>query len=89
MRAAAGVIILVVALTVMGARAQPAPHNAIAYPKLQDMPPRPEKPVMTADELVKLQQDLSAARDRLQKPGGPPRPRPTAKGATAKIKRDH
>jgi hypothetical protein len=88
MKAAAGVIVLVVALTVMGARAQPAPHNATTYPNLRDMPARPEKPVMTADELVKLQQDLSAARDRQQKPGGRPPAAPPAKGATAKIKRD-
>jgi hypothetical protein len=85
---AAGVIILVVALTVMAARAQPAPHNATAYPDVQDTPPRPEKPAMTADEVTRLKQDLSAARDRQQQPASPTPPRTPAKGTTAKIKRD-
>jgi hypothetical protein len=81
MKAAAGFIILVVAFTVMSARAQP-----IAYPDLRDMRPRPEKPAMTAEELVKLGQDLSAARDRQQKPGGRPQPRSPQKGPPLKSK---
>jgi hypothetical protein len=88
MKAEAGIVILVVALTVMGARAQPAPHNAIAYPDVQDTPPGSETPAMTADEIAKLKQDLSAARDRQQKPVKTP-PRTPAKRTTAKIKRDH
>jgi hypothetical protein len=88
MKAPAGIVILVVALTVMGARAQPAPHDT--YPDLQDTPPRSETPAMTVDEIAKLKQDLSAARDRQQQPVSPtPAARTTAKGTTAKIKRDH
>jgi hypothetical protein len=34
------------------------------YPAVEDVPPRPEKPAMTADELSKLKKDLTAARDR-------------------------
>ena len=41
-----------------------------------DMPPRDEKPAMTADERLKLQKELTAARDR-QAPNG------KAKGGTA------
>ena len=50
MKAAHGIAILVVALTMMSARAQPAPHDAIPYPGLQDTPLRPETPAMTVDE---------------------------------------
>jgi hypothetical protein len=34
------------------------------YPQLQDPSPKPEKPVMTADERAKLLNELTGARDR-------------------------
>jgi hypothetical protein len=33
------------------------------YPAVEDLPPRPEKPAMTADEQLKLKKALSATRD--------------------------
>jgi hypothetical protein len=56
--------------SLMDARAQtPAPPKAAGYPAVEDVPPPPEKPAMTADEQSKLKKDLSAARDR-QAPDG-------------------
>jgi len=40
-----------------------APRQGV-YPQVQDLPPKPEKPVMTADERAKLLNELTAARDR-------------------------
>jgi hypothetical protein len=45
------------------ARAEEHPKTT-GYPALGDMPPRPERPPMTSDEMSKLKKDLSAARDR-------------------------
>jgi len=54
----------------MDARAEvPAPPKPTAYLPVEDVPPRPEKPAMTADEQSKLKKDLIAARDR-QPPKG-------------------
>ena len=38
--------------------------KAPGYPAVEDVPPRPEKPAMMADELSKLKKDLTTARDR-------------------------
>jgi len=55
------------ATSLMDARAEaPAPH---AYPLVGDLPPKREQPAMTPDERLKLQKELSAARDR-QAPAG-------------------
>jgi hypothetical protein len=35
-----------------------------AYPNVQDLPPKPEKPGMTVDEQAKLKKELNDARDR-------------------------
>ena len=43
------------------------PPKAADYPAVEDVPPRPEKPAMTADEQAKLKKELSAARDRQPK----------------------
>jgi hypothetical protein len=49
----------------LGARAEePGRPKTTGYPAVEDVPPRPEKPAMTADELSKLKRELSAARDR-------------------------
>jgi hypothetical protein len=49
----------------MDARAEsPAAGKARAYLPVEDVPPRPEKPAMTADEMSKLKKDLGAVRDR-------------------------
>jgi hypothetical protein len=51
--------------TSMDARAEvPGPPKPTAYLPVEDVPPRPEKPAMTADEQSKLKKDLTAARDR-------------------------
>jgi hypothetical protein len=54
----------------MDARAEaPAPPKTSGYPAVEDLPPKREKPAMTADERLKLQKELTAARDR-QAPNG-------------------
>jgi hypothetical protein len=67
--------------TPMDARAEsPAPPKITAYPAVEDVPPRPDKPPMTADEQLKLKKVLSEARDRQAKgnaKGGGAREEPT------------
>jgi hypothetical protein len=49
----------------MDARAEaPTPPKASVYPSIEDLPPMRERPAMTADERLKLQKELIAARDR-------------------------
>ena len=51
--------------SLMDARAEaPAPPKTSAYLPVEDLPPKREKPAMTADERSKLQKELIAARDR-------------------------
>jgi hypothetical protein len=51
--------------SLMDAQAEaPAPPKPSAYLPVEDVPPRPEKPAMTADEQSKLRKELAAARDR-------------------------
>jgi hypothetical protein len=50
--------------TLTGARAEEPGRKAAGYPAVEDVPPRPEKPAMTADEQLKLKKELGAARDR-------------------------
>ncbi len=40
------------------------PSKTSAYLPVEDLPPPPEKPAMTPDERLKLQNELIAARDR-------------------------
>jgi hypothetical protein len=55
-------------LTPVGVRADGAEHPKTAgYPVVGDIPPKPEKPAMTADEQSKLKQELTAARDHQPK----------------------
>jgi hypothetical protein len=50
--------------SLMDARAEaPAPSKASGYPAVEDVPPR-RGPAMTADEQLRLQKELTAARDR-------------------------
>ena len=68
--AASAILLSVVSLGPLGARAeQPGRPKTTGYPAVEDVPPRPEKPAMTADEQLKLKRELSAARDR-QAPKG-------------------
>ena len=56
------------ALTPVSVRAEGAEHPKTAgYPVVGDIPPKPEKPAMTADEQSKLKQELTAARDHQPK----------------------
>jgi hypothetical protein len=49
----------------MNARAEvPARPNIGGYLAVEDLPPKGEKTTMTADERLKLQKELIAARDR-------------------------
>jgi hypothetical protein len=58
------------ATSLMDARAEaPAPPKTSAYPLLGDLAPKREQPAMTPDQRLKLQKELSAARDR-QAPAG-------------------
>jgi len=64
---AASAVLLSVLLSLcpLGARAEePRRPKTTDYPAVEDVPLRPEKPAMTADELSKLKKDLTAARDR-------------------------
>lgn len=61
----------------IGACVTSTPMNALAevqktpkstgYPAVEDVPPRPDKPAMTADEQLKLKKELTTARDRQAK----------------------
>jgi hypothetical protein len=78
-----GAIILAIGLMAMGARAEtPTPPKTTRYPDLR--PHEQEKPAMTADELTKLKQDLSATRDRQNQPpkNRQKGPIPKSKGTT-------
>ena len=51
--------------TPMDARAEaPRPPKTAGFLAVEDVPPRPEKPAMTADEQLKLKKELTAAHDR-------------------------
>jgi hypothetical protein len=51
--------------SLMDARAEvPALPKTGVYLPVEDLPPKREKPAMTADERTKLQKELIAARDR-------------------------
>ena len=68
--AASAILLSVVALAPLRTRAEEPGHpKTTGYPAVHDVPPRPEKPAMTADEQLKLKNELSATRDR-QAPGG-------------------
>ncbi len=68
--APAAIVLCVVSLAPLGARAEEAGHpKSTGYPAVEDVPPRPEKPAMTADEQMKLKKELTATRDR-QAPKG-------------------
>jgi hypothetical protein len=67
--------------SLMDARAEAtAVPKQRVYPKVQDLPPKREKPAMTADERAKLMKELTAARDRqtsqVKAKGSAPRPKP-------------
>jgi hypothetical protein len=69
-RSAALAVSAILLLAPFRARAEePGQQKTTGYPAVQDVPPRPEKPAMTADEQLKLKNELSATRDR-QAPKG-------------------
>ena len=54
--------------SLMYARTEVTDHlKTIGYLAVEDVPPRPDKPAMTADEQLKLKKELIAARDRQTK----------------------
>jgi hypothetical protein len=62
-------LVSVVSLAPMEARAEESTRTG-GYPAVSDVPPRPKKPAMTADEQSKLKKDLAATRDRQPAPKG-------------------
>ncbi len=63
--AASAMLLLVTSLLPLASRAEEtARQKTTGYPAVEDVPPRPDKPAMTADEQSKLRKELSAARDR-------------------------
>jgi hypothetical protein len=61
--------------SLMDARAEaPAPPKTSVYLPVEDLPPKPEKPAMTADERSKLKKELIAARDRQAARAQPTKP---------------
>ena len=68
--AASAILLSVISLAPLDARAEePGRQKTTGYPAVDDVPPRPQKPAMTADELSKLKKELSAAREAVR-PGG-------------------
>jgi hypothetical protein len=67
--ARAAALTFAVLLTAVGARAEE--RKSTPYPAVGDVPPRPDKPAMSVDEISKLKNELGAARDR-QAPKGKP-----------------
>jgi hypothetical protein len=68
--ASSAILLSVVSLGSLGALAEePERPKTTGYPAVEDVPPRPEKPAMTADEQLKLKKELFAARDH-QAPKG-------------------
>ena len=54
--------------SLMDARAEVTDHpKTTTYPAVEDVPPKPDKPTMTADEQSKLKKELIAARDHQAK----------------------
>ena len=66
--AASAILLSVVLLAPLGTRAEEKGHpKTTGYPAVEDVPQRPEKPAMTADEQSKLKKELTTARDRQPK----------------------
>ena len=62
---AASALLSVISLLPLASRAEEtARQKTTGYPAVEDVPPRPDKPAMTADELDRSSKELSAARDR-------------------------
>lgn len=57
----------VVGSSVMDARAEVTDHPKTSYPAVEDVPPGPDKPALTADEQSKLKKELIATRERQAK----------------------
>ena len=58
-------LLSIISLLPLASRAaESARPKTTGYPAVGDVPPRPDKPAMTADEQSKLKKDLSTARDR-------------------------
>jgi hypothetical protein len=61
--AASAILLSVVSLASPDARAEETGRpKTTGYPAVEDVPLRPEKPAMTADEQLKLKKELSAPR---------------------------
>ena len=63
--AASAMLLSVISLLPLASQAaETARPKTTGYPAVGDVPPRPDKPAMTADEQSKLKKELSTARDR-------------------------
>jgi hypothetical protein len=68
--AASAILLSLASLGSPGALAEDKGHRkTTGYLAVEDVPPRPEKPAMTADEQLRLKKELSATRDH-QAPKG-------------------
>lgn len=66
--AASATMLSAVSLLPLASQAEEtARPKTTGYPAVEDVPPRPDKPAMTADEQSKLKKELSTARDRQPK----------------------
>jgi hypothetical protein len=63
--AVSAMLLSVISLLPLVSQAEEAARpKTTGYPAVEDVPPRPDKPAMTADEQSKLKKELSTARDR-------------------------
>jgi hypothetical protein len=77
--AASAIVLSLISLGSPGALAEAQWHRkTTGYLAVEDVPPRPEKPAMTADQQLKLKKELAATRDHQTSKGksgagaGPP-----------------
>jgi len=62
--AALAILLSLIWLVPLDAQAEEPGRLTTGYPNLDDMPPKPEKPAMTADQQLELKKELSATRNR-------------------------
>ena len=62
--AASAILLSLISLVPLDARGEEPGRRTTGYPNLDDMPPKPEKPAMTADQQLELKKDLSVTRNR-------------------------
>jgi hypothetical protein len=83
--AASAMLLSVTSLLPLASQAEEAARpKTTGYPAVGDVPPRPDKPAMTADEQSKLKKELSTTRDRQEGRQGQV-PKQTPKGKASAV----